>query len=460
MYKCHFLQTDLEGIDEFATDAENLATFLRLHDKPAPQFVREIAPNTLLVGLSTTVFRDAEYTSHEVVIDDAQIAWFEDLLATHPNHRIFVFTHAPPSGSGLRVLQENHVVNGCCWLNQSSNHNVFINLVRRYPTIKAWFSGHFHLGHDYQDSITFPVNANRGSCVFCQVSVMRQGSSRDGRRQSRLLRGNEKGFEICTIDHNDPNGNIRVDTTILYETAEEGMAIYAHEDRIGGNNNTTNGSSSAFSHEKYFKVYQPFPGDDTNPPDQYLLNFEGSFVLQDPVTLESIHWWYLACGRILGIHQGILLEYDASTMAPMGLVVGSDELLGKRVAVIDSGLPSNAGVTGCVVSDDVGMEGADCVKASELREQAVVLIDDKDNSFLVVQPNEDGSYWRKIVRNKMIRMKELRREKAAKELAKTLFDKEASRVVSSWGPYVTTSSWARKTGVEGLTSTTARRGQQ
>ena len=32
----------------------------------------------------------------------------------------------------------------------------------------------------------------------------------------------------------------------------------------------------------------------------------------------------------------------------------------------------------------------------------------------VVQPNEDGSYWRKIVRNKMIRMKEKRRVQAAK----------------------------------------------
>ena len=32
----------------------------------------------------------------------------------------------------------------------------------------------------------------------------------------------------------------------------------------------------------------------------------------------------------------------------------------------------------------------------------------------MVQPNEDGSYWRKIVRNKMVRMKESRRVKAAK----------------------------------------------
>ena len=39
---------------------------------------------------------------------------------------------------------------------------------------------------------------------------------------------------------------------------------------------------------------------------------------------------------------------------------------------------------------------------------------------MVVQPNEDGSYWRKIVRNKIVRMKEKRREEAAKILAATL----------------------------------------
>ena len=34
------------------------------------------------------------------------------------------------------------------------------------------------------------------------------------------------------------------------------------------------------------------------------------------------------------------------------------------------------------------------------REQAVILYDD-DMNVTVVQPNEDGSYWRKIVRNKV-----------------------------------------------------------
>jgi hypothetical protein len=50
------------------------------------------------------------------------------------------------------------------------------------------------------------------------------------------------------------------------------------------------------------------------------------------------------------------------------------------------------------------MEGSDCggVSAGEYREQAVVMYDPKTGATTVVQPNEDGSYWRKIVRNKMV----------------------------------------------------------
>lgn len=150
---------DLEGIDEFDTDEANLELFLRAHGKTGPQFMRQIADKTLLVGMTSTIFRDAKYTSHEVTIDQEQIDWFENVVKTHPSSegwRVFVFTHAPPNGSGLRVLQENHVVNGCCWLNHSNEAQCrkFIELVREHRCIKAWFSGHFHLGQDYQDSIT------------------------------------------------------------------------------------------------------------------------------------------------------------------------------------------------------------------------------------------------------------------------------------------------------------------
>jgi hypothetical protein len=170
--------------------------------------------------------------------------------------------------------------------------------------------------------------------------------------------------------------------------------------------------------------------------------------------LDTVAWWYMSCGRALGMLNGNLIEYDSSTLAPLGLVVGADELLGKKIGVINSGLDAD---TCAIMFEDVeGMEGADCASmAGDLREQAVVLLDKATNVVTVVQPNEDGSYWRKIVRNKMVRMKEVRRVKSARAWAAEIMgleDEGGVKVVSSWGPYMTTSGTAKKTSVPGLTA--------
>ena len=176
-----------------------------------------------------------------------QIDWFENLLQQHSakdGWRV-IFSHVPIIGSGLNVLQENQVVDGCCWLNHNDDksRNVFIDLVREHSCIKAWFSGHFHLCHDYyQDSIKVSykmdsssvfimlnfsslmllytqlpdVNGKRGQCTFIQTSVMSSRATRDDYQQSRLLRGNQNGFDICTVDH-QKNGEVRVDATVRYE---------------------------------------------------------------------------------------------------------------------------------------------------------------------------------------------------------------------------------------------------
>ena len=69
----------------------------------------------------------------------------------------------------------------------------------------------------------------------------------------------------------------------------------------------------------------------------------------------------------------------------------------------------------------------------------MLLVDKASGAITVVQPNEDGSYWRKIVRNKMHRMKEQRRVKAAKKwIAEKVGEEEAGDVLSSWGPYTST----------------------
>ena len=456
---------DLEGIDEFPSDEENLAAFLRIHQKPRMQFMHQVGPKTLLIGLGSTVFRAAQYTSHEVTVDMEQMSWFKDTLESHPAEdgwQLFVFTHAPPMGSGLRVLQNNHVVNGCCWLNHSGeNVRDFIALIRKYRAVKAWFSGHFHLGQDYEDSITYPSQeANRGSCVFAQVSVMRAQVSRDRRQQSRLLRGNSEGFEIATVNHLK-GGEVRIDASVQYK--EDGsVTAYAHD-------------SEDFHHPDYMHVYIPAPNDGC-----YVPNAMGVLTPTE-CTAETTQWWHMQSGTVLGVHGGMLLEYDRSTLAPLGLVVGPDELNGRLVAVIDSspeacapdkGVKAGALNLGEVVEeaypfcaieckDDanantVGLRGSDCGGLDAASgEQAVVLYhedaDGRRYDITVVQPNEDGSYWRKIVRNKMHRMKEKRREQAAALFAKQRRPDETPMVVSSWGPYTSFVGTAKTTGVPGVT---------
>jgi len=402
---------DLEGIDEFPTDAANLDAFLNFFHKPTPQFKRLIAEKTLLVGLSSTSFRDAAYTSHEVYIPKEQVEWFEEVVKECPadeGWKIFVFSHAPPMGSGLRVLQENHVVNGCCWLNHShKNCRRFIEIVRNYPAIKGWFSGHFHLGQDYEDSVTFPEGNNRGSCVFAQTAVMGKKSSRDGRMQSRLVRGDKNGFKIYTVNHKK-DGEERLDCTVTFTDSSHESVVFAH-------------ANEDYDHDAWFSAYTPQPEDGCYLPD---------FSIDSTSTIGKTGtacWWHMACGRVLGVHDGLMLEYDASTLAPLGLVLSRDELLGKQVAIVDSGIDQHDGAQ------------------IEAREQAVVLYDEEMN-VTVIQPNEDGSYWRKIVRNKMIRMKEKRRETAALDFAIQNLgaaDKTQVKIKSSWGPYTSTTGTAK-----------------
>ena len=168
--------------------------------------------------------------------------------------------------------------------------------------------------------------------------------------------------------------------------------------------------------------------------------------------MDTVGWWHLSCGRALGMLNGNLIEYDSSTLAPLGLVVGADELVGKKIGVINSGL--DADTCEMMMEEVEGMEGADCAAmAGDLREQAVVLLDPETGVVTVVQPNEDGSYWRKIVRNKMIRMKESRRVKAAKKwINEKVGEDKVGEVLSSWGPYTSTGGTAKRTGVAGLTA--------
>jgi len=178
-------------------------------------------------------------------------------------------------------------------------------------------------------------------------------------------------------------------------------------------------------HGEWFRAYTPREEDGC-----YIEDSQGILNEDEEWNEKTVCWWHMADGAVLGVHDGMVIEYDPTTLAPLGMVVSKDELLGRKVAVIDSGLKTEQ----CDVFED----GAECVDQAT-KEQALILYDETTNDVTVVQPNEDGSYWRKIVRNKMVRMKESRRVKAAKAwMAEMVGDDKVGEVLSSWGPYTST----------------------
>lgn len=83
-----------------------------------------------------------------------------------------------------------HVKNRCAWLNHSSDPTRFLRLLGAHPNVRLWFSGHFHLSHNYADSISVV-----GGCAFVQVGVIGE-CHRDGFRQSRVLKGERGRFLV------------------------------------------------------------------------------------------------------------------------------------------------------------------------------------------------------------------------------------------------------------------------
>jgi Calcineurin-like phosphoesterase len=249
---------DLEGLDEFPTDDLNLRAWMGCFDKPTPQFCKRIGDRTLLVGLSTVRFRSAPFSSHEVHVDDEQVRWFVDVVESHPAHdgwKILVFSHAPIMGSGLRVLQNVHVVNGCAWLNHCDPHtrNVWIRTVQSNPQIKAWFSGHFHLSHDYEDAISVV-----GSCVFVQVGVVGQASTRDGKRQTRLVQGNGSSMQIYTVNHHVREGAADGDENNKDGKGQANLRLDASIDFVTGEVTLTHGNLQDLDRESdWFQAYSP-----------------------------------------------------------------------------------------------------------------------------------------------------------------------------------------------------------
>jgi hypothetical protein len=113
---------------------------------------------------------------HEVIIDDAQMLWFEGFLKDRPaddGWKIFMFSHAPPNGSGLRPQEKS-----CCQRlllaqpRRREKCRKFIELVREHPSrLGSVVIFHLELGLSRLHYLpTIPAEEgpypNRGSCTF------------------------------------------------------------------------------------------------------------------------------------------------------------------------------------------------------------------------------------------------------------------------------------------------------
>ena len=191
---------DLERIDQFSSDAEVVQCFTEVFECERPYQCVELG-ETLGILLSSTGFRGNRGYQHEVSIDDAQFAWFRETLEANPERPTAVFSHAPPLGSHLRVLQYPHLRAGNAWLNQSNRPQRFLDLLGEHPQVRLWFSGHNHLGQNYPDSVSLV-----GRCLFVHTGVIGR-ETRDGQRHSRLVyhatdtRTDQPSIRVDTLDH-------------------------------------------------------------------------------------------------------------------------------------------------------------------------------------------------------------------------------------------------------------------
>ena len=128
---------DLESVD-FVSDEENLEAWKRSFDTE-PCWVREVGSNTVLIGLSTTRFRDSPGSVHEVCAaptlpPSRASRGVQDSTATRcvsgggGGHRA---THKTPCG-GAHIpwgLQHVHVVHHLCTVTDYTRVHVYAHSV-------------------------------------------------------------------------------------------------------------------------------------------------------------------------------------------------------------------------------------------------------------------------------------------------------------------------------------------
>ncbi len=180
---------------EFATDEAAVAMMLKALKRDQPGFAIEREPFAV-IGLSNTFWRRNPVNKNEIVLDDAQIDWWERELIRLAHKPVIIICHAPPIGSGVIVLPELHARVGNAYVNQSHIPGRIQEIIWQHPNILFWFSGHNHLGQHYRDAIR-----QQTGVLYAHTGTASRISSRDGYRHSRILEIGEAGYKLRTYDH-------------------------------------------------------------------------------------------------------------------------------------------------------------------------------------------------------------------------------------------------------------------
>lgn len=135
------------------------------------------------------------YFEYECYISDETLDMVKNELDKYPDKPVIMITHAPPAGCGLITVPMVHVRAANAYLNQDHGYEKWMNLARDYRQIVMWFSGHYHMGHYYDDS----------SVVTDGIAYFTTGSptsgTRDGQKHTRVLDADNTKITVRTFDH-------------------------------------------------------------------------------------------------------------------------------------------------------------------------------------------------------------------------------------------------------------------
>lgn len=188
----HDVQHEIMNLSDIGTAEKNLA--LKFNVKSTNSFLEFDKFSIFCLGCECPPERNL-YSDYECYLSSHTIDILKKKLAENRNKPIIIVTHAPPACSGLINKPDVHLRASNAYLNQDHNYTVFGEIVKENPQIIAWFSGHYHIGHNHQGSVSKYNN------TYFFVTGAPTSAARDGQHHSHVIDYIDDDFYIATYDH-------------------------------------------------------------------------------------------------------------------------------------------------------------------------------------------------------------------------------------------------------------------